>query len=293
MQKTTFPYELVIGEDCSIDGTREIVSEYAQKHAEIIRVVSSETNVGMKENYKRIINEFRGQYLAICEGDDYWIDPFKLQKQYETIKCYDAILVAHNTIELILQDGNVIRTRLRVLKKESGYIKPDDIILSNINIQTSSFFLKDEIIHEVPEWFSQAPVGDVPLKMLAASLGKIYYIDEIMSVYQHGTPGSWTDRSRKIDKKDPQQSRFILDYIKMFKNYDIFTEYKYHDAVRERSLNFLIKQVFYAENKEFINIPKNQKRTIDLIVYLNRFLPDKPKQIIQKMVTAYLVDHIL
>ena len=123
MQKTTFPYELVIGEDCSTDGTREIVLDYAQKYPEIIRVVTSETNVGMKENYKRTLNEYQGKYLAFCEGDDYWIDSHKLQKQYEAIICYDAILVAHNTIELILEDGDFIRTKLMVLKGESGFIK--------------------------------------------------------------------------------------------------------------------------------------------------------------------------
>ena len=76
-------------------------------------------------------------------------------------------------------------------------------------------------------------------------------------------------------------------------NYDIYTGHKYHAAVRERSQKFLIKQIFVADNIEWINIPKNQKKAIGLIVYINRFIHGKPKHKIQQMVAAYLLDSIL
>ena len=81
MQKTDFPFEYIIGEDFSTDGTREIVMEYAEKYPHIIRVLTADQNVGGKANGVRCIRSCRGKYIAICEGDDCWTDPGKLKRQ--------------------------------------------------------------------------------------------------------------------------------------------------------------------------------------------------------------------
>ena len=86
MQKTNFAFEFIIGEDFSTDGTREIVFEYAKKYPDIIRVFTADYNVGSKANGRRCINAARGKYMALCEGDDYWIDPLKLQKQVDFLE---------------------------------------------------------------------------------------------------------------------------------------------------------------------------------------------------------------
>jgi glycosyltransferase involved in cell wall biosynthesis len=77
MQKTDFPFELVIGEDCSTDGTGEIVREYSQKYPKIVRTHVPERNMGAKENFRQIFAASRGHYLATLEGDDYWMDGFE------------------------------------------------------------------------------------------------------------------------------------------------------------------------------------------------------------------------
>ena len=292
MQKTTFPFELVIGEDCSTDGTRETVFKYMENYPATIRVITSATNVGMKENFWRTFHAFQGDYIALCEGDDYWIDPLKLQKQYDAMIKYAAIFVAHNTMELNLLDGRVIGARLRVIHRESGYIKPQEIILKDVNIQDSSFLINKDVFQNLPEWYYQSPVLDVPLKMIAASLGKVYFLDEIMSVYLHGTPGSWTDRGRKIDKHDPTLFKFIRDYVEMCKNFDQFSGFKYHEAVLKLCQNFMIKQIFTANNREYLNIPEYQTNAVDLIVFLSRFFPGRLQKHIQRGVAAYLVDSI-
>ncbi len=89
-QKTSFPFELVIGEDCSTDGTREIVFDYQKKFPEIIRVITSEKNVGSRKNGLRTAAACRGKYIAFCEGDDYWHNPFKLQKQVDFLEGHPA-----------------------------------------------------------------------------------------------------------------------------------------------------------------------------------------------------------
>jgi glycosyltransferase involved in cell wall biosynthesis len=86
MQKTNFPIEFIIGEDFSTDGTRDIVFEYAKRYPDIIRVITADYNVGSKANGRRCIQASRGKYMALCEGDDYWTDPLKLQKQVDFLE---------------------------------------------------------------------------------------------------------------------------------------------------------------------------------------------------------------
>ena len=99
-QKTNFPFELVIGEDCSTDGTREIVFEYQEKYPDIIRVITSDKNVGMKKNGYRTTKACRGKYVAFCEGDDYWHHPDKLQKQVDYLE-------SHPECGMVFTDFNV------------------------------------------------------------------------------------------------------------------------------------------------------------------------------------------
>lgn len=86
MQKTSFPIELIIGEDCSTDNTRKIVREYEERYPEIIKAQYPEKNRGMINNFLTVLQSASGKYIAYCEGDDYWTDPFKLQKQVDFLE---------------------------------------------------------------------------------------------------------------------------------------------------------------------------------------------------------------
>ncbi len=123
-QKTNFPFELVIGEDCSTDGTRKIVFEYQEKYPDIIRVLTSEKNVGMKKNSYRTIKACRGKYIAFCEGDDYWHREDKLQKQV-------AYLESHPECGLVFADCDVYDIGSKKLKRSvrysDGYRSPAEI----------------------------------------------------------------------------------------------------------------------------------------------------------------------
>lgn len=88
MQKVNFPMEFIIAEDCSTDGTRAICEEYAAKYPELIRLITSETNIGYNPNELRAMKAAKGKYIAYCEGDDYWTDPLKLQKQVDFLESH-------------------------------------------------------------------------------------------------------------------------------------------------------------------------------------------------------------
>jgi glycosyltransferase involved in cell wall biosynthesis len=286
MQKTTFPFELVIGEDCSTDGTREIVLDYAQKNPEIIRVITSESNVGAKENSKRTNFACKGEFIAYCEGDDYWIDPLKLQKQYEAGIKYDAVLVSHGTIFLIYQVGKLIRSEIGLTQDESGYLDIEDIILKNKNFETSSIFIRSNIIKNLPDWYEEAPIGDVPLKLISASLGKVYFISEIMSVYQKGLPNSWTDRKAKIKSMNDTtwRSNFEKAYLEMYKKFDDFSGYRYSKTIHQIIHRRLERHLRKYENLNILDISEGKKKTIRIIAYLSRFTSDGLRNAIRRKI---------
>lgn len=113
MQKTTFPYEIIIADDCSTDGTSAICAEYAAKYPDKIRHIRGEYNVGGVENERRAIEAAQGEYVALCEGDDYWTDSKKLQKQVDFLETHSDYSVTWTRYEKYLQtedkylsDGN-------------------------------------------------------------------------------------------------------------------------------------------------------------------------------------------
>jgi len=101
IQSCEEPYEVIIGEDCSCDRTRQIALDYQRRHPDKIRVIFSDSNVGMNENFKRIYIASRGKFIAICEGDDYWIDPCKLTKQ-------TALLKSDRSLSIVFHDVSVV-----------------------------------------------------------------------------------------------------------------------------------------------------------------------------------------
>lgn len=106
MQKVNFPMEFIIADDCSTDGTRAICEEYAVQYPELIRFVNSENNVGAVENENRALLAARGKYIATCEGDDYWTDPLKLQKQVDFLEAHlDYSVCFHRFKKIHLFDG--------------------------------------------------------------------------------------------------------------------------------------------------------------------------------------------
>jgi len=102
-QKTSFPFEYIIGEDFSADGTREIVLEYAKRFPDRIRVFTADYNVGAKPNGRRCMRAARGKYIALCEGDDYWHNPLKLQKQVDLMEADQSISLVCSDVDVVIQ----------------------------------------------------------------------------------------------------------------------------------------------------------------------------------------------
>lgn len=190
MQKTNFPYEIIVGEDGSVDGTQDICKEYAEKYPDRIRLFIRDRNLsqfvaenGKVTRFNGIWNRMsaRGKYIAWCEGDDYWIDPLKLQKQVD-------FLEKHPEYGLCYTKAKVYLERISSFKGSVGYpfSTIDELLVDNKIATLTTCFRKriyDDYLHEVSHvnaWI----MGDYPVWLYFAFHSKIHFLNEESSVYR-------------------------------------------------------------------------------------------------------------
>ena len=188
-QETDFPFELVIGEDCSTDGTREIVFEHQKRHPDIIRVITSQENVGAKKNARRTQNACRGRYVAYCEGDDYWHHTRKLQIQVEYLEAHPEVGLVHSDADVhVVGTGKTIRS---YFKSEGRRQNQQDVlralIIREYRTHTCTMVIRRALLqtlrNECEEEFNMSFAGDSVTAIEAASRAKIKYFDESLATY--------------------------------------------------------------------------------------------------------------
>lgn len=184
MQKANFDYQLVIGEDCSTDKTRSICEEYANQFPDKIKLLPSlEKNIGLIANYMRTIKECDGKYIAICDGDDYWIDEFKLQKQVAFLENNPDYSIVYTALNRLYSDATIKEYHYHLDKKEVGF---DDLVFDNFIYSVTCLFKNEQLEHnQLPLWFFQFPFGDWQTYLWTIKDGgKIHFIDEVTAVYR-------------------------------------------------------------------------------------------------------------
>ena len=196
-QKTNFAVELVIGDDCSTDSTRQICEEYQQKHPAIVRLLHREHNLGMQRNFMETVKACRGKYVALCEGDDYWTDPNKLQEQVDFLDAHEDFAICHHKLEIVDESQPGKRTVEPSGSVES--ITTFENLARKQHILTASCVFRNNLF-EFPEEFFLSVFGtDYALNLLNSFHGKIKFIDKAMGVYRVHGGGEWSGRP-KIDR---------------------------------------------------------------------------------------------
>lgn len=244
-QKTSFPIEIIVGEDGSTDGTREICIDFAQKYPEKIRLFlnSRENNILLEGRETGRFNAFftrfisRGQYVAFCEGDDYWTDPQKIEKQYQLMRENRECFLSFHPVWMSWGEGDENR-KVYKKHKNQNYIFPVEKIIYGGGefCPTNSLMIKKEAL-ALDEWLIEFPVGDYYSQILAAMNGGALYIDEIMGVYRKNVPGSW---SSKHDTFYDACKHSIL-MCKSNRMFDEISGYRFHKDFMKRE-NYLLKK---------------------------------------------------
>lgn len=185
MQKTNFSFEYIIGEDCSTDNTMKIIQEYAAKYPDVIRIISSEKNVGAAENDHRTDLVCQGKYVAFCEGDDFWTDPNKLQKQVDFLEANPDYGMIHSSFSCLSND-KLIEHVWKNKNMPNGEIL-DQLISSNC-IATATVCMRNDLLQKINigkrikenDW----KMGDYPLWIETAFHTKIAYSGDDTMTYR-------------------------------------------------------------------------------------------------------------
>lgn len=240
MQKTDFPFEVLIHDDASNDGTTEIVREYAEKYPEIFVPFYEKENQFGKTDFCRdiLFPKIRGKFVAICEGDDFWTDELKLQKQIRVLEEYPNCAVCFHPVN-VHWDSEVISDSIFPDKNKFFHQKIltiNDLLTENF-IATCSVMYRWRFHHDdlsiIP---SNLIPGDWYLHLLHAQVGDIYFINNIMSVYRKHKNGLWfgAESSEKWFK------RCGISYIRFYKEAEKQFKYNFHAKIKSIAMQSCI-----------------------------------------------------
>jgi glycosyltransferase involved in cell wall biosynthesis len=210
MQKTNFPLELIIANDASPDNTDTVIKNILKNLPShiLIHYTKHETNIGMIKNHHFALQQAQGKYMAICDGDDYWTDENKLQKQVDFLeKNLDYSIICHN---FKTQNGDVVSdaSHFDILKPKEN-LSIIDLSKNNVIPTLTAVFRNQNITFS--EWSSYAPLGDLILFMQLARQGKIKYLNEKMAVYRENV-GVWSGKKVNYEKMVFMFDNLAIDY---------------------------------------------------------------------------------
>ncbi len=180
MQETNFPFELVVGDDCSQDGAQEILASYAKRYPQKVRVLIAEKNLGPNKNLIRTYQACQGEYVAALDGDDYWTSPYKLQEQADFLDAHPECSACFHAFKVVGGAGPGERI-VRPKGRRTFYTAMD--YAKGLVFNPCVLMFRNRLF-EFPEWYPQALVGDWPLQALLAERGPVGYIDEVMAAYR-------------------------------------------------------------------------------------------------------------
>lgn len=268
MQKTNFKFEVLIHDDASTDGSADIIREYEQKYPDIIKPIYQTENqyskgVAISRTYQ--YPRAKGKYIAFCEGDDYWCDEYKLQKQFDIMQeNSDCSICVHGVQEV--SECGVPNGRIRPIESPTSKIINLYDYLMFISegkfhpFQTSSYFVKKEavgiICSDTPNFVKISHVGDITIMLLALTNGNLYYIPDVLSSYRINSIGSWSATLLNNNKKIADHEKNMIDVLESFNKY---TKFEYDDALNEIILNKRLYICILTEQYKLLFKKSNRK----------------------------------
>jgi glycosyltransferase involved in cell wall biosynthesis len=282
MQEVKFPVELIIADDCSPDKTKHIIESFKKhKNYNWIKYTRHQTNKGMMANFMWALQQSKGKYIALCEGDDYWTDPYKLQKQVDFLESNEYCVLCFHDVNILMGDGELkddFITRLPITK----LLDQRSLIENNNFIHTPSVMFRN-LGSQVPQEILFSPVGDFLIYLWLTNYGAIGYINEKMSIYRFGTGL----HSKKMQEKRNKEFYWVLligsfliknlnnkalienkliNFLKLFSSWDeLVYDYNFTEGVKK---HIDICKKNYDESQQF-NIRK-MSVTFILTYLLNR-----------------------
>lgn len=258
MQKTNFKFEVIVHDDASTDHSTDIIKEYEKKYPNLIKSIYQTENQyskGVKIMKTFMFPMAKGKYIASCEGDDYWCDENKLQKQYEIMEENPKCHLCVHKVCAVKESGESLNQYYPGFEVNAGLLSTErfmEILGVRYPFQTSSYFRRTddmrEYINNPPKFVQVADVGDVPQMMYLGLLGDVYYLDEVMSCYRKNSMGSWSS----IQKADLEKRRNHSEaMVAMYDFFNELTNNKYKEQLMPRRKEYyLTKCVLDLDKRE-------------------------------------------
>lgn len=270
MQKIDFDAEIVVGDDFSTDGTLDIIKSYKNTERITIRILErpkggtywlkrKRKNASVRTNFLDIVENCQGKYIALLDGDDYWIDPLKLQKQVAILETNPQLVACHHWQKLAVKKGNGYE-EIDAPKEGDGYFPFEtdvkSIFENKMRVKTRSVMFRNIIdTSEILDNFSKAAFTDVPLSFVLGKYGRFGFIDEEMAVYRQTDTGV-----SKIGLKELGDKKFGIqhfkNWIEIWDYADRYYNYLYHKEATLTILKFykIICQTYRFSVFSFIKV---------------------------------------
>lgn len=240
-------YEILIGEDKSTDGTLRICEKFESKYPQIVRILRRSKNLGMTQNWRSTIQECKGRYIAICEGDDYWTDSLKLQKQVDFLEenlhysgCFTNALILDEV------NGKPEKRYIEHTKDKTYSLK--EVVRSGGGFFPTASLLFRNKLGELPSFFLDVKSADRALALLLSNLGEIYLLNEITCVYRKHDSGIFTS----IENDDSKRLEIDLSNMDLLRKINEFTNRK-HERIINIILSNYSQRILVKYPKELTN----------------------------------------
>ena len=230
MQETDFPFDILLHDDASTDGTADVCRDYAARYPEKITLIAQTVNqytIDRRIQSHILIPRVNAKYTAILDGDDYWIDPLKLQKQVDYLE-------AHPDCTLCIGGADLVDVNNQVI----GHVKPYEIdrIVDPVDMikggggfnATNTIVMPTQLLKNLPEFADHVEAEDIPFQLLGALTGYAYYLADTLMAYRLAVPGSWS--TRQYASAMETRIKTSRDLIALNEGYDAYSGGKYHDA---------------------------------------------------------------
>lgn len=286
-QKTNFNYEILVHDDASTDRTPQIIKSFSEEYPELIKPVFQSENQysqGVKITKDILIPRAKGKYIALCEGDDYWTNPNKIQMQAEVMEQYSNCSICVHKVQGVSEDGS---KSLKVFPQndvECGIVSSEEIVHRMLSkgewmFHTTSYFFRKQDAMDLSQkkylFWEKPGYGDFSYIQMAILKGDLYYINKTMSCYRMGAIGSAVKRDAGVERRKEVSQRFI----EAIQDFDNVTNMKYHNdsktAIKryEFQLADAEKNYKYLLSNEMKDIWKDIPFYAKLRIKISRYFP--------------------